>query len=50
MSIFDERGVVAFVPAFARYPYEAWIAASEPIASLGALDDEGCAAFFRDSK
>jgi UDPglucose--hexose-1-phosphate uridylyltransferase len=48
--LFDEGGVVAFLPAFARYPYEVWIAAKEPLASLAVLDSELRTAFARALK
>lgn len=37
--VHEERGVVAFVPAFARYAYEVWIAPVRPAPSLLDLDD-----------
>lgn len=36
--LFDEEGVVAFVPVFARYPYEVWIAPRAPVPALPDLD------------
>ena len=48
--LFDEDGVVAFLPAFARYPYEVWIAPKEPIPSLAVLEHDACAAFARALK
>lgn len=36
--LFDEDGVVAFVPVFARYPYEVWIAPREPVPGLPDVD------------
>ena len=32
-------GVIAFIPAFARYPYEVWIAPIRPASSLAELTD-----------
>jgi UDPglucose--hexose-1-phosphate uridylyltransferase len=32
--VVDADSVVAFIPAFARYPYEVWIAPREPVPSL----------------
>jgi len=34
----DAGGAVAFVPAFARYAYEVWIATTDPIPSLAVMD------------
>jgi UDPglucose--hexose-1-phosphate uridylyltransferase len=39
--LYDGDTAVAFVPAFARYPYEVWVATREPIPSLVALDARG---------
>jgi UDPglucose--hexose-1-phosphate uridylyltransferase len=36
--VFAGTHVVAFVPAFARYPYEVWIATGRPVASMADLD------------
>lgn len=36
--IYAGEGAVAFVPAWARYPYETWIAPRRPAAYLGDLD------------
>jgi len=36
--LFDDGRVVAFVPVFARYPYEVWIAPREPVSSLVDVD------------
>jgi len=45
--LFHEAGVVAFVPVFARYPYEVWIAPREPVPGLPDLDPGLRAAFAR---
>lgn len=45
--VLERDGVVAFVPPFARYAYELWIAPLEPLPSLSALDGEGCRALAR---
>lgn len=37
--IYRGEHAVAFVPACARYPYEAWVAPIEPVATFGDLDD-----------
>jgi UDPglucose--hexose-1-phosphate uridylyltransferase len=36
--IYNGRGVVSFVPLFARYSYEVWIAPCRPLPSVAALD------------
>ena len=36
--IYRGDAAVAFVPAFARYPYEVWVAPREPVPSLDALE------------
>ena len=38
--IYDDGSVVAFVPAFARYPYEVWIAPERRVPSLSILSNE----------
>ena len=38
--VFQGDHAVAFVPAFARYPYEIWVAPRAPVPSLDALDSE----------
>jgi UDPglucose--hexose-1-phosphate uridylyltransferase len=48
--LFDDGPVVAFVPAFARYPYEAWIAPREPVASLTDVGDDLTKGFARALK
>lgn len=48
--ILDERHAVAFMPAFARYAYEVWIAPADPIPSLAELDDSTCEALARALK
>jgi UDPglucose--hexose-1-phosphate uridylyltransferase len=48
--LFDEGPVVAFVPSFARYPYEVWIVPRQPIGGLDALDRPLCLAFARALK
>jgi len=48
--ILDERRAVAFMPAFARYAYEVWIAPADPIPSLAEMDDSTCAALARALK
>ena len=45
--VLDADGVVAFMPPFARYAYEVWIAPAAPLPSLAALDGGGCRAFAR---
>lgn len=35
-----ERSTLSFVPAFARYPYEVWVAPLAPVPSLGVLSAE----------
>jgi len=42
--------VVAFVPAFAQYPYEVWIAPRAPVPGLPELDDDERADFARALK
>lgn len=42
--------VAAFVPVFARYPYEVWIATRRPIGSVADLDAEARADFARALK
>lgn len=48
--LYEGEDVVAFVPAFARYPYEVWIATRRPRAWLGALDTRERADFARALK
>jgi len=48
--ILDERRAVAFMPVFARYAYEVWIAPMDPIPSLAQMDDSTCAALARALK
>lgn len=38
--IYQGKHAVAFVPAWARYPYEVWVAPIAPVADFGALSDE----------
>jgi UDPglucose--hexose-1-phosphate uridylyltransferase len=38
--VVQESGIVAFIPAFARYPYEVWIAPIRATSSLAELTDE----------
>ena len=45
--LLERDGVVAFMPPFARYAYEVWIAPLEPLPSLSALDDAGCRSLAR---
>ncbi|HYJ32726.1 MAG TPA: galactose-1-phosphate uridylyltransferase [Candidatus Binatia bacterium] len=45
--LFDEEGVVAFVPVFARYPYEVWVAPRAPVPGLPDVDAPLRAAFAR---
>jgi UDPglucose--hexose-1-phosphate uridylyltransferase len=45
--VLDIDDVVAFMPPFARYAYEVWIATSEPLPSLASLDGRGCRALAR---
>ena len=35
----QNRGAIAFMPAFARYAYEVWIATARPCPSLAAMDE-----------
>jgi UDPglucose--hexose-1-phosphate uridylyltransferase len=37
--VVHEGGVIAFIPAFARYPYEVWIAPVRPASSLAELTE-----------
>jgi UDPglucose--hexose-1-phosphate uridylyltransferase len=37
--LYDGPRAVAFVPACARYPYEAWVAPTVPVGSFAELDD-----------
>ena len=48
--VIDRDGVVAFMPPFARYAYEVWIAPIDPLPSLAALDAGGCRAVARAVK
>ena len=42
--VVDTDDVVAFMPPFARYAYEVWIAPAAPLPSLAELDSGGCRA------
>lgn len=48
--LYAGREVVAFVPAFARYPYEVWIAPKRPAPSIADLTDSERADFARALK
>ncbi|RPJ82963.1 MAG: galactose-1-phosphate uridylyltransferase, partial [Acidobacteria bacterium] len=39
-TIYVGEHVIAFIPVFARYSYEVWIAPRRPVASIASLDDE----------
>lgn len=45
--LFDAGGAVAFMPAFARYAYEVWMAPSAPIASLADVNPGAARAMAR---
>ena len=45
--VLDEDGMVAFMPPFARYAYEVWIAPADPLPSRAAFDPARCRAFAR---
>src|SRR4029078_8489540 len=48
--LFEGTHVAAFVPAFARYPYEVWIATRRAVESLADLDAAMRAEFARALK
>jgi UDPglucose--hexose-1-phosphate uridylyltransferase len=48
--LYDGPHVAAFVPIFARYSYEVWIAPHRPVPSVAALDPAGRADFARALK
>ena len=46
----QNRGAIAFMPAFARYAYEVWIATARPCPSLAAMDEVARAGLARALK
>jgi UDPglucose--hexose-1-phosphate uridylyltransferase len=48
--LWADDGALAFVPAFARYPYEVWVASQRQAPSLADLDDAERASFARALK